>query len=56
MNKIKQILAGLALIVIGILSTKIDNDATAAMLLIPIGTYAIFSKEEVFNFGSRKKL
>ena len=54
MNKIKQILAGLALVAIGILSTKIDNDATAAVFLIPIGTYAIFSKEEVFNFGCRK--
>lgn len=56
MNKIKQILAGIVLIVIGILSTTIDNDATAAVFLIPIGIYAIFSKEEVFNFGCRKKL
>ena len=56
MNKIKQILAGLALVVIGILSMKIDNDATAAVFLIPIGTYAIFSKEEVFDFGCRKDI
>lgn len=56
MNRIKQILVGLALVVIGILSMTIDNDATAAILLVPIGTYAIFSKEEVFNFGSRKDI
>ena len=56
MNKIKQILSGLALVVIGILSMKIDNDATAAVFLIPIGTYAIFSKEEVFDFGCRKDI
>lgn len=56
MNRIKQILAGLVLVVIGILSTTIDNDGTAALMLVPIGTYAIFSKEEVFNFGSRKDI
>lgn len=49
MNKkkyfIKQKLIGVALILLGLLSMTIEKDATAAIVIIPIGCILIFTKE-----------
>lgn len=47
MDKIKQKLYGIALIAIGILSVLPDKDATAALLIVPMGIYMVFTKEKV---------
>lgn len=49
-QKRKQIIVGLILIILGILSITIENDATAAVLVVPLGVYAIFTKEKIFDF------
>lgn len=47
----KQKLSGLALVGIGILCPFIsDGDATASLVIIPIGVYLIFTKQKVMNF------
>lgn len=55
MKKLKQKLIGIGLIAIGILSISIlpNNDATAALLFIPLGVYATFTKKEM-NFYYNK--
>lgn len=47
MQKLKQKLSGIALVIVGILSILPENDATAALLFIPIGLYATFTKEQI---------
>lgn len=41
---IKQRLLGILLIAIGVGSTFIDGDATAAFLIVPLGLVLLFSK------------
>ena len=50
MRKLKQKLSGIALVIIGILSILPEKDATAALLLVPIGLYVTFTKEQVTYF------
>lgn len=45
--RIKQIIKGAALTMLGIVSIFIDNDATAAILIIPLGLYVIFTEENL---------
>jgi hypothetical protein len=46
-QKIKQVLVGLALIAISIVGAKVANDSTSACRTIPMGLYAIFTKDKV---------
>ena len=48
---LKQKLCGLVLTTIGIIVPIIcDGDATASLLLVPMGLYALFTKEKVMMF------
>ena len=45
---IKQKIIGLLLFIIGIIGTIIlDGDATLSILIVPLGIYAIFTKEYI---------
>jgi hypothetical protein len=44
---LKQRLIGIALIVLGILSVIPERDATAAVMLVPLGLYDLFTKKNV---------
>lgn len=44
---LKQKLMGLALIVISLATLPIENDATAAVMLVPLGIWLIVSKERL---------
>lgn len=46
-QKIKQVLVGLALVALSIVGAKVANDSTSAFITIPMGLYAIFTKEKV---------
>ena len=46
MEKLKQKLCGIGLIICGILSILPDHDATAAFLLVPMGLFALFADAE----------
>lgn len=50
MEKLKQKLAGIVLVFVGILSVIPEHDATAAVLIVPLGLYALFTKEQVMYF------
>lgn len=45
-----QKLCGVVLIVCGILSAIINNDSTAAVLIIPLGVGILFTREQVVQF------
>ena len=48
---IKQKLSGLTLAAIGILIPFIvDGDATASLLVLPMGLYLLFTKEKMMDF------
>ena len=48
---LKQKLYGLILVIIGIITPIIcDGDATASLLLIPLGLYLIFTKNKIMYF------
>ena len=48
-QKIKQIAAGLALIACSIVPIIIENDATIAVLTVPLGVALIFTREKVVD-------
>ena len=48
-QKIKQILAGLVLIIGGIISAAITNDATAAVIVVPLGAVLMLTRERVLD-------
>ena len=51
MVRLEQKLMGIGLILLGILSTIVlDGDGTAALLLVPAGISAIFTKKNLFNY------
>lgn len=48
---IKQKLSGLILAIIGIIIPFVmDGDATASILILPLGLYLLFTKEKVMQF------
>lgn len=48
--RIKQKLFGLAIIALSIVAPFIlDGDATASVIMLPIGTFVLFTKENVMN-------
>ena len=48
---IKQKLSGLILAIIGIITPiLLDGDATASILILPLGLYLLFTKEKVMQF------
>lgn len=47
---IKQKLAGVVAIACGILSALPEHDLTAAILIVPVGIYAIFTKKDLSNY------
>lgn len=48
---IKQKLSGLILAIIGIIIPFVmDGDATASILILPLGLYLLFTKEKVMDF------
>lgn len=50
MEKLKQKLSGIVLVITGILSILPEMDATAAVLFVPLGLYLTFTKEQVMDF------
>ena len=51
MVRLEQKLIGIGLILLGIFSTIVlDGDGTAALLLVPVGISAIFTKKNLFNY------
>ena len=48
-QKIKQIVAGLVLIVCGIVPAIIENDGTVAVLTVPAGVALMFTREKVVD-------
>lgn len=46
---IKQRLMGLALVILGILSAVITGDGTAALIIVPMGLCAVFTKEYILT-------
>ena len=46
---IKQKLAGAILIAISVISCVITKDGTASVILIPIGIFTLFKKEDVMT-------
>lgn len=49
---IKQKLSGLILAIIGIVIPFVmDGDATASLIMLPLGLYALFTKEKIFTFN-----
>lgn len=46
---IKQKLLGVFLIILAALSVKVTDDLTAALLLAPVGIYAVLTKEMVIT-------
>lgn len=52
---VKQKLSGLTLAAIGILIPFIcDGDATASVLLVPLGLYILFTREKVMDFRGKE--
>lgn len=48
---LKQKLCGLALVCIGVITPlALDGDATASVLVIPLGLYLIFTKNKIMYF------
>ena len=48
---INQKLSGLTLAAIGILIPFVcDGDATASLIMLPLGLYTLFTKEKICNF------
>lgn len=48
---IKQKLIGLVMVVIGVLIPFVcDGDATASLVVLPLGLYLLFTKEKVMMF------
>lgn len=48
---LKQKIAGVLLSLASIASVFIDGDATACVFLLPLGLYATFTKEIIFDFN-----
>lgn len=47
---VKQKLIGLALVLLGVLSASIfEHDITAAILLVPMGLFVMFTKQRVIT-------
>lgn len=48
---IKQKLLGLCMVVLGVaIPFVMDGDATASLIVLPIGIYALFTKEKIYTF------
>jgi hypothetical protein len=47
---IKQKIAGMIFIACGIISALPERDITAAILIVPLGIYAIFTKKDLSNY------
>lgn len=45
---LKQRLAGIGILVVSYLSTRIEGDYTAAVMFAPLGAYLIVTKNKVF--------
>lgn len=52
---LKQKLMGLALVVLGIFSAVYTGDGTAALLVVPMGLGAIFTKDYILTLDETKK-
>ena len=50
---IKQKLAGAILIVLSIISCVVTKDGTASVILIPIGIFTLFKKEDVMTDSTK---
>lgn len=48
-QKLKQIICGLIMIVLGIISAIVCDDATAAAIIVPLGLGIMFTREEVIE-------
>ena len=50
---IKQKLAGAILIAISVISCVVTKDGTASVILIPIGIFTLFKKEDVMTDSTK---
>lgn len=48
---LKQRLYGLIMVVLGIWSAVVTGDGTAALMVVPMGLYAMFTKEYILTEG-----
>lgn len=48
-KKIKQKLLGVVLAAVALASVSIENDATACIMLLPVGLYMILSKTVIID-------
>lgn len=46
-QKLKQVIVGLIMVILGVISAVVTDDGTAAVMIIPMGLYAIFTHEKV---------
>lgn len=53
MYYVKQKLSGLVLVVISMWLPMIDGDATASLLLLPLGVFLALTKEKVMDFKGK---
>lgn len=49
-ERIKQKIWGLIITILSVIIPLVDGDATASVLILPLGIYAIFTKNKVFDF------
>lgn len=47
---IKQKILGMIVTACGIISALPEHDITAAILIVPVGIYAIFTKKDLSNY------
>lgn len=47
---IKQKIVGMIVTACGIISALPEHDITAAILIVPVGIYAIFTKNDLSNY------
>ena len=53
---IEQKLLGLLLFIIGVIVPFIEGDATASVIFIPLGLYAIFTREYILSYGGNQNV
>ena len=53
---IKQRISGFVLLAIGVAAPFVlDGDGTASLLMVPLGSYLLFTKEKIMEFEGKEK-
>lgn len=53
MKRVKQKLLGIMMIALSIVSCIITKDGTASIILLPIGIFTLFTKEDVMTDSTK---